>query len=84
MLRRCGYVPSAIPTRLQLRDGIHDGACLFPRLLCFRTGSMQGATMFGAKTVIFRAIISLLCRKHLSADFEKSLLDVSAHFSLPL
>ena len=45
---------------------------------------MQGATMFSAKTVIFRAIIPPLCRKHLPADFGKPLLHVFAHFSFLL
>jgi len=82
MLSTAYWCPAqSIPTRLQLRDGIHDGARLFPRLLCFRTGGMKGATMFSAKTVIFRAIIPLLCSKHLPADFGKLLLHVFAHFS---
>jgi hypothetical protein len=42
---------------LQLRDGIHGGARLFARRFSFRTGGMQDATMFSAKTMIFRAII---------------------------
>ena len=66
---------------LQLRDSIHGGERLFARPFSFRTGGMQDATMFSAKTIIFRAIIPLLCRKHLSADFGKPLLHVSAHFS---
>ena len=66
---------------LQLRDSIHGGERLFARPFSFRTGGMQDATMFSAKTIIFRAIIPLLCRKHLPADFEKSLLHVCAHFS---
>jgi hypothetical protein len=32
---------------------------------------MQGTTMFSAKTVIFRAIIPLLCRKHLLRILER-------------
>jgi hypothetical protein len=42
--------------------------------------------MFSAKTMIFPAIIPLLCRNHLPADFEKPLLHFLAHFSalLPL
>jgi len=71
---------------LQLRDGIHGAARLFPRPFSFRTSVVQDPTMFSAKTVIFRAIIPLHCRKHLPADFEKPLLHVFAHFSslLPL
>ena len=69
---------------LQLRDSIHGGERLFARPFSFRTGGMQDATMFSAKTIIFRAIIPLLCRKHLPADFGKPLLHVSAHFVLPL
>ena len=66
---------------LQLRDSIHGGERLFARPFSFRTGGMQDATMFSAKTIIFRAIIPLLCRKHLPADFGKPLLHVFAHFS---
>src|SRR5262249_22001090 len=43
--------------------------------------ALRGATMFSAKTVIFHAIIPLLCRKHLPADFGKLLLHLVAHFS---
>jgi hypothetical protein len=66
---------------LQLRDGIHGGARLLPRPVSFRTSDVQDATVFSAKTVVFPAIIPLLCRKHLPADFEKPLLHVCAHFS---
>src|SRR6516165_7937318 len=65
----------------QLRDGIEGGARLIEYPFSFRTGGMQDATMFSAKTIIFRAIIPLLCCNHLPADFEKPLLDVFAHFS---
>jgi hypothetical protein len=41
---------------LQLRDGIEGGARHFARPFSFRTGGMQDATIFGAKTLIFRAI----------------------------
>ena len=57
---------------LQLRDSIHGGERLFARPFSFRTGGMQDATMFSAKTIIFRAIIPLLCRKASVCGFRKA------------
>jgi hypothetical protein len=48
--RRPG-LPAQRATGLQLRDGSHGGARLFPRPVSFRTGDLQHATVFSAKTV---------------------------------
>jgi len=57
---------------LQLRDSIHGGERLFACPFSFHTGGMQDATMFSAKTIIFRAIIPLLCRKASVCGFRKA------------